>query len=157
MDPIVWAIAFLVAAMILCFVEVFIPSIGAITATAVSCAIASCFFAFKSSSTVGAIFVPANILGMAVSFVVAFKLLPRSPLVHKKSDVEDASYEPVASVSDLVDEIGVAFTDLRPGGIAMIKDRKVDVVAEGGYIEDGNRIKVLRIEGTKVVVGKETI
>jgi membrane-bound serine protease (ClpP class) len=156
-DPIAWAIALLVAAMLLCFVEVFIPSLGVITMFAVCCAAGSCYFGFQVGGTAGIIFIPANLLGMLASFALAFKLLPMSPLAHKKSAVEDTPYQAVTPVDDLAGTAGVAFTDLRPGGTAIISERKVDVVAEGGYIEEGARIKVLRVEGTKVVVDKEIL
>jgi len=157
LDPLVWAVALLIAAMLLCFLEIFIPSMGVITLMAVTCAATSCFFAFRHSGTMGGIFIPVNVVAMLLSFALAFKLLPRSPLVHKKSAIEDSGYQPVAPVDDLAGASGAAFTDLRPGGTAMINDRKVDVVAEGGYIERGARIRVLSVEGTKVTVGRETV
>ena len=47
---------------------------------------------------------------------------------------------------------GVAMSDLRPSGIAVFKERRIDVVTEGGYIEHGSNIKVLRVEGNRVIV-----
>jgi membrane-bound serine protease (ClpP class) len=156
-DPIAAASALLVAAMLLCFVEVFIPSMGIITMLATVCAATSCFFAFRQGTATGVLFVPANVIGMLLSFGLAFKLLPRSPLAHTRSEVESATYRPVEPLEGLAGRTGVAFTDLRPGGTAMVDERKVDVVAEGGYIEKGTRLKVLRVEGTKVVVTKEAV
>ena len=48
--------------------------------------------------------------------------------------------------------IGVAVTPLRPAGIARIGDDFVDVVAEGSYVPEGNRVQVIEIEGHRVVV-----
>ncbi|MEW6506896.1 MAG: NfeD family protein [Bacteroidota bacterium] len=47
---------------------------------------------------------------------------------------------------------GVAFTDLRPAGTALIEGNRVDVVTEGDYIKNGSRILVKSVEGSKVVV-----
>jgi len=157
LTPLGWAIALLVAAMLLCFLEIFVPSMGLITLVAVCCAAGSCYAAFRDSASMGAGFVVLNVVGMLASFVTAFKVLPRSPLAHKKSDVEEATYQPIDSLEGLDGATGVAHTDLRPGGTALIKDRKVDVVAEGGYIDEGARISVLKVEGTKVVVRKESV
>lgn len=157
MTPLGWAIALLVAAMLLCFLEVFIPSMGIITLIAVCCAAGSCYAAFREGPGLGVGFIVLNALGMGGAFVVAFKVLPKSPLAHKKTAVEDSTYQPVESLESLDGASGVAFTDLRPGGTALINDRKVDVVAEGGYIDEGTRIKVLKVEGTKVVVRKESV
>jgi membrane-bound serine protease (ClpP class) len=41
---------------------------------------------------------------------------------------------------------------LRPAGSAEFNGKRVDVVADWEYIEKGKKIKVLRVEGIKVVV-----
>src|SRR5207247_1224746 len=57
-----------------------------------------------------------------------------------------------AEKPDLLHQTGIAFTQLRPSGTALIGDRRVDVVSEGGLIEKGTPIKVVAIEGIRVVV-----
>lgn len=51
-----------------------------------------------------------------------------------------------------LDKEGVAITTLRPSGTAQIGEQFVDVVTEGHFIEKGRKLKVVRVEGTKVVV-----
>jgi membrane-bound serine protease (ClpP class) len=41
---------------------------------------------------------------------------------------------------------------LRPAGVALVNGRRVDVVTEGGLIAAGARVKVVAIEGNRVVV-----
>jgi membrane-bound serine protease (ClpP class) len=53
---------------------------------------------------------------------------------------------------ELLDQTGVAFTTLRPCGTALINGRRVDVVSEGSMIERGTAVKVVAIEGMRVVV-----
>jgi membrane-bound serine protease (ClpP class) len=53
---------------------------------------------------------------------------------------------------ELLNQTGVAFTTLRPSGTALINGRRVDVVTEGNLIERGTPIKVIAIEGLRVVV-----
>ena len=53
---------------------------------------------------------------------------------------------------ELVGQTGVAFTTLRPSGTAMINNQRVDVVADGVLIEQGTAIKVVAVEGLRVVV-----
>lgn len=50
---------------------------------------------------------------------------------------------------------GVAETDLRPSGVARIRERRVDVVTDGEYISRGSRVIVVAVEGTRVVVRRE--
>ncbi len=47
---------------------------------------------------------------------------------------------------------GVAQSDLRPSGKALIDGIKIDVVAEVGLIEKGKPIRVLSVDGVRIVV-----
>lgn len=47
---------------------------------------------------------------------------------------------------------GVAQTTLRPAGIAEIEGNRVDVVSQGGYIESDTPVKVIKVEGRRIVV-----
>lgn len=49
-------------------------------------------------------------------------------------------------------EQGVALTTLRPSGKAEMDGRVVDVVADGGFIAQGERVRVIAIDGLRVVV-----
>lgn len=51
-----------------------------------------------------------------------------------------------------VGDEGEASTDLRPSGNALINDVLTDVVSDLGYIEKGERVRVVRVEGMRVVV-----
>jgi membrane-bound serine protease (ClpP class) len=150
-------VALLVAAALLCFLEIFIPSMGVITFFGLCCAAGSCWAAFLKGSGVGTLFVVLNVMGMGLGFLLGLKFLPHSPLALRTSQVEDAKNRPSFDPEKVMNAVGTAFTDLRPGGTALIDDRKIDVVAQGGYIEQGSRIRVVKIEGTKVVVAAESV
>ncbi len=49
-------------------------------------------------------------------------------------------------------EIGVALSDLRPAGVARFGDMRKDVVSEGDYIEAGTPLRIIRIDGYRIVV-----
>lgn len=53
---------------------------------------------------------------------------------------------------ELVGQVGVAHTNLRPSGTAVIQGQRVDVVTEGPMIERGSTLKVVAVEGMRVVV-----
>ncbi len=57
-----------------------------------------------------------------------------------------------AEKPELLHQTGTALTALRPSGTAVINGRRVDVVTEGALIERGTPIKVVAIEGLRVVV-----
>lgn len=55
-------------------------------------------------------------------------------------------------LSSLIGQEGRSLTVLRPAGTAQFGDLKVDVVTEGEYLGAGVAVKVIRVEGTRVVV-----
>jgi len=151
------AIALLVAAAVLCFLELFVPTMGIVTTLGLICVLGSCWAAFTVGANTGWLFVALNVVGVIGGFGLAFKYMPRSPMALRSTKVEEGGYEPVEKVGDLVGKTGAAFTTLRPGGTALIEGRKIDVVASGGFIERDARIKVIAIEGTKVTVEREVL
>lgn len=54
--------------------------------------------------------------------------------------------------ASLLGTVGPCLTDLRPAGIATLDGRRVDVVSDGGFIDKGEQVVVVRDEGSRVVV-----
>jgi membrane-bound ClpP family serine protease len=67
---------------------------------------------------------------------------------------EIKSPEPGARPEDLLGCEGVTISQLRPAGKAKIGERLTDVVTEGDLIPKDARVKVVKVEGTRVVVTK---
>jgi len=57
-----------------------------------------------------------------------------------------------ANFEDVIGEIGIATSDLRPAGVARFGNKRIDVVTEGDFITTGSAIEVVEIEGSRVVV-----
>ena len=75
-------------------------------------------------------------------------------IVHKLSSPSNTVGELNIDHSQLLNQVGEAFTDLRPSGKANIQEQRVDVVTEGVFLEKGNSVKVIAIEGQRIVVRK---
>ena len=58
----------------------------------------------------------------------------------------------VNDYSSLLNKKGIALSNLRPSGTAMIEDKNFDVVTDGEYIEENSEIIVTKIEGTRIIV-----
>jgi membrane-bound serine protease (ClpP class) len=108
-------------------------------------------------------FIGGAIIQLAIaligSFILIFllaKYLPKSTafskLILSEAETSDKGFVSYPSEKELVGMEGVALTSLRPAGSAQINGKRVDVVADWDYIEKGKKIKVLRVEGIKVVV-----
>ncbi len=105
----------------------------------------------------------AGIYGVSFSFVFAlviFIILLRrfgnskmwNRIALNTTQSKENGYLATKAEEELLDQEGEALTTLRPAGIALIKSERVDVVSNGGYITQGKRIKVIKIEGIKVIV-----
>ncbi len=65
---------------------------------------------------------------------------------------QEAGYSSTADLSYLVGREGVTITPLRPSGIMEADDTRYDVVSEGAYLAAGTRVRVVRVEGRRIVV-----
>jgi membrane-bound serine protease (ClpP class) len=63
---------------------------------------------------------------------------------------------PVVPPRSLADAVGVAMTDLRPSGIADIGGERIDVVSDGEWIAAGALVRVVRDEGYRRVVRRQS-
>ena len=54
--------------------------------------------------------------------------------------------------TELIGLSGHTLTDLRPSGTVVIEDERVDVVTEGGFIKKGALVKIIKVEGSRIVV-----
>lgn len=50
---------------------------------------------------------------------------------------------------------GIVLTELRPSGSVKIDNDILDVVSEGSYINKGEKIRVVKIEGIRIIVRKK--
>jgi membrane-bound serine protease (ClpP class) len=104
------------------------------------------------------------IIQLALSFVATFvliyilsKILPKTNvwnrLILMKNLEEKSGYTTSdPDFSHLVGETGVAMTDLRPSGTIVINEKRYDVVTGGEFLDNGTEVKVVEVEGSKVVV-----
>lgn len=99
----------------------------------------------------------ALIAAIVLVFLLA-KFLPKtsafSKLVLSEAEKAEQGFVSYPSEISLIGKTGKALTVLRPAGIAEIDGKKYDVIADNEYIEPGKVIKVIRVEGIKVVVSE---
>ncbi len=99
-----------------------------------------------------------------MAFIGIILILPRTKFFEKsifvlQSAITDTAHGGLEGA--VVDKVlasgisGVAESFLRPAGIARFGDKRVDVLTEGDFIEQGERVVIVRTEGNRVVVKKE--
>src|SRR5205823_6062365 len=91
------------------------------------------------------------VAGLVAGAFCWFKFFPDSRLARlfiSQRTVGDIG----AEKPELLHQTGTALTTLRPSGAAVVEGKRVDVVTEGPFIEQGTPIKVVAVEGMRVVV-----
>jgi membrane-bound serine protease (ClpP class) len=103
-----------------------------------------------------AIQLSASLVFAFILIYIIAKYLPKSSafsrLVLSNEEKADQGFVSYPSATELIGLEGIALTTLRPAGSAEINGQRYDVVADWEYIPKGNKVKVIRVEGIKVVV-----
>ncbi|GIN70978.1 hypothetical protein J14TS2_14530 [Bacillus sp. J14TS2] len=93
----------------------------------------------------------------AVAIIIMIKVLGKRMKFFKKLILTDSTNTESGYVSnvnrlDLIGREGTTLTDLRPSGTVVVDDERIDVVAEGSYIEAKTKVKIIKAEGSRIVV-----
>ena len=101
-----------------------------------------------------------GLIGAVIGLVLLVKLMIKTkfweqltaPDTQKKED----GYSNTLGWESLQGETGIADTDLHPSGWVRVKDQRIFVVSEGEFIEEGKEIKILSVDGNRVLVRELT-
>jgi membrane-bound serine protease (ClpP class) len=103
----------------------------------------------------GALVVVLTVAVSTALFIAAMKTgVIKRRLVLEQSLVRGQGTES-EELRGLVGAPGVAHSDLRPAGIAEIEGKRIDVVSDGGFLERGTPIRVVAVDGPRVVVARD--
>lgn len=78
--------------------------------------------------------------------------LSKSRIVLKETESNEAGYRSSEDMQVFLEKEGVTTTVLRPTGMAEIDGTKLNVVSDGEFIPQGTKIRVTRVEGSRIVV-----
>lgn len=97
--------------------------------------------------------------GLIVAIVLLYIIGKRFPKSHlfdrimlKNRSTEEKGYTSQEDKSEYLFQKGVAITPLRPAGTIRIGQKRVDAVSSGSYIDRDEAVRVIQVEGTRVVV-----
>ncbi len=144
------------AGLVLIAIELFIiPGFGITGIGGITAIVASLFFIFPDSQT--AFRIIAAVLAISViGSVILIKIFGTSKFWNKislkQSETVEEGYVSSRSDRDLAGLEGRAITPLRPAGTAEIEGDRIDVVSEGGFVDRNAAIRVIRVEGSRIIV-----
>ncbi len=154
---ILFAVVLLVLCAVLLVFEIFIPSLGLLTATALLC-LAGGLYIFFEITAIGWAGVWIAVVLIPTVWVIVYKLLPKTSIgrVLELKKVEQAmgGIPDQEHLESLVGQSGIVLTPLRPVGMCELDGKKIVCVADTGYIEKQTQIKVIYVEGNKITVRK---
>lgn len=144
-------ITLLAVGAILLFLEILLPGMVAGIIGFV-CLMAAVILGYRDFGyQTGSIILGGVLVGLVLGGWWWLKFFPESRLARKFISQSTTGELGVAK-PDLLNGTGVALSQLRPSGTANINGQRVDVVTEGGLIERGATIKVVAVEGARIVV-----
>lgn len=155
------ALLLLLSGIFVLFLELFIPSAGFLLVVGILCVGASLIVAFASGGMqTGFAFLTAVCVLTPILSWGGFQLWKRSPFGRRMFlDASDDARSSISSAGDElaedaigVGQIGRTLTPLRPAGMTDFMGRRIDTVSEGVMIERGEFVRVVEIQGNRVVV-----
>ena len=146
-----WVIALLVAGAVLLLLETVLPGMiaGILGLLCLVAGVIQSFVVFGPQT--GSYILMGVIVALILGFILWAKFFPNTRMGRvftSKRTVGDIC----AEKPELLNQTGSALTPLRPSGTAIINGHRVDVVTEGAMIDRNTPVKVVAIEGMRVVV-----
>jgi len=96
-----------------------------------------------------------------VGMVIIMKFFGKNMKLFNKIILKDSTDTKHGYVSnrnrvELIGKTALSMTPLRPSGTIMLEGERIDAVTEGGYIEMGKEVKIIKVEGSRTVVREVT-
>jgi len=155
--PVQLYITMVILGILLIGAEVFLPGgvLGVIGVLALIIAGLTGFAAFGPNggffSALGIVIFGGACIGIWI------KYFPQTPMGQRLTlSKSGKDFKTTAEPETLLGKEGIAISTLRPSGIAKFDGKRVDVIAEGDWIEEGQPICVIKVEGFRVLVREIT-
>ncbi len=156
MNDLSYPIILQLAGIVVVIAEIILPSGGLLTFIALGIFGYSLYVVFSQFETmIGVVFAAVDVIMIPTLVIVGLKMIARSPVTLRTTLSSKAG---VISQNPLMDQYagktGRAITNLRPAGAALIENKRLDVVTQGGYIEKDSEIVVHAVTGNQLIVKK---
>jgi len=150
------AVICLVVGMLLMVYEMFTPGMG-VPALLGGVALVAAIILRADSLGTALITTVLILIPLLIGSALVFRsfakgALSRSPIVLKESIGENATSLSTEEAKGLIGLEGVCVTALRPAGNGDFDGKRLDILSEGGFIPKGAKVKIVGIDGLKILV-----
>ncbi len=152
-----YQIVIFIVGVIFIIIEILTPTVGLLAGIGVVAIFYSLILAMGGD--INAIYMMVISLVIAIIiFAIIIKKLPSSKLWKKiiltNTSSTEQGYVSSVDYSQYLNKEGIVLTELRPSGSVEIDGVPVDVVSEGKFISKGEKVRVVKIEGMRIIVRK---
>ena len=152
-----YQIAIFIVGVIFIIIEILTPTVGLLAGIGVVAIFYSLILAMGGD--INAIYMMVISLVIAIIiFAIIIKKLPSSKLWKKiiltNTSSTEQGYVSSVDYSQYLNKEGIVLTELRPSGSVEIDGVPVDVVSEGKFISKGEKVRVVKIEGMRIIVSQ---
>ncbi|MGP4042399.1 NfeD family protein [Gracilibacillus sp. D59] len=149
------AIVLLIIGIVLIIIEIFAPG-GILGFIGIGAIVGALFMSTNNAGHMAMSIAIALISSIIVS-VILFKTIGLEKGVFRHVILQDSTTTEQGYVStvnrlDLIGKEGITATPLRPAGTAEFEEERLDVVSEGSFINVNTPIKIIKVEGSRIVV-----
>ena len=144
------------AGLVLLALEVFItPGFGVLGLLGLAAVAGSVILSYTSTAQALAGLSGAIFVTFLMGFVLVRYLDRRGafrPILLATALTTEGGYTAAPDRSRLLGALGKTATPLRPAGVAIFGEDRVDVTSEGGFVPAGAAVRVVKVEGGRIVV-----
>jgi membrane-bound serine protease (ClpP class) len=145
----------LLAGLVLFGLEAAVPGFGICGIGGILCFTVAAYMYLGGGAGAVLVIAAAYAVGLALLYLLCTRLPAESrwnPLILLERQRGGKEAAALPDKTDYTGQEGEALTLLRPAGVVLLGGRRVDALSEGDFIPAGTKVKVSRVEGSKVFV-----
>ncbi|WP_246637644.1 NfeD family protein [Crassaminicella profunda] len=150
-------ISIFIAGVLLLLIEAIAPGFGAPGIGGILCIIISIILS-SDSIALGITSLAIALVLTIISAILLLKYGPRNQYFDKiilaTALKKEKGFVSNVEKDEMLGLEGVTITPLRPSGAVLVNDQRIDVVTAGEFIEVHMKVKIIKVEGRKIVVKK---
>jgi membrane-bound serine protease (ClpP class) len=149
-----WAIIFFLAGMALLLAEFFLPGAVAGSMGALLLVVSGAMGVYRYPDQMPLIIL-IEVVGAAICVIAGFLILAKTragqALMLDTVQRPEDGYVNMVTDHSLIGASGVVLTALRPAGSIEVGGRRIDAVSDGSFIDAGAAVRVIEVQGNRVV------
>jgi membrane-bound ClpP family serine protease len=159
MDPIYWAVILLAVGLLLVLLEFLIPSSGILGVLAALSILSAIVMAFNERGPIiGMLFIGITVVSIPLLFMAGFKILPHTPIGRQLISESPSGDEVISEMAtrrnmrEMIGWIGRSTSPMLPSGSIEVEGQTLDAVSQGMAIDANTPVKIIDVQGTRIIV-----